>query len=248
MNGSIADSFVIRGATRRRWVPRAALVGSSAMVGLTMAGAVSAPAQARTSDVVVYRLLPSSRFDVQTGKAGAFGFAGRTHLVRARAFAGSVQYRPQDPSASSLEITIPTASLEVLTPNDPAEIRQVTEAMRTSVLHVDAYPEIRFTVARVAVTPTGATLDGQLTLVGQTRPVQVNATVQVGADTLRARGSFAVNQTDFGIKPYSGGPGGTVKVANRVTFDFDVVGVRETARTGAAPDRKVGIPRTGPGR
>jgi hypothetical protein len=30
-------------------------------------------------------------------------------------------------------------------------------------------------------------------------------------------------------KPFSGGPGGSVKVANRVTFGFDAVGVREPA-------------------
>jgi polyisoprenoid-binding protein YceI len=80
-----------------------------------------------------------------------------------------------------------------------------------------------------------------LTLVGQTRPVRVNASVQVGPDTLRARGSFAVNQTDFGIKPYSGGPGGTVKVADRVTFNFDVVAVRGVAYTSGVPDRKLAI-------
>jgi len=35
-----------------------------------------------------------------------------------------------------------------------------------------------------------------------------------------------VKQTDFGIKPYRGGPSGVVKVADRVTFDFEAVGVR----------------------
>jgi polyisoprenoid-binding protein YceI len=206
-----------------------------------MTGAVSAPAQSVAPDTVVYRLLPSSRFEVHTGKAGAFGFAGHAHVVRARTFTGWVQYSPRDPSASRFEITVATANLEVLTPSDPDEIRQVTEAMRTEVLHVDAYPQIRFTATRVTFTPTVATLDGQLTLVGQTRPVRVNATIQVGPDTLRARGSFAVKQTDFGIKPYSGGPGGTVKVADRVTFNFDVVAVRDVARTSGVPDRKLAI-------
>lgn len=203
------------------------ILAATGMAWLTIAGAVSAPAQATDSNKVVYRLAATSRFEVQTGKAGAFGFAGHSHVVRARTFAGAVRYDPRDPSASRLEIIIPTAGLEVLTPSDPDEIRQVTEAMRTEVLHVDAYPEIRFTVTRVTFTATVATLDGELTLVGQTRPVRVNATIQIGPDTLRARGSFAVNQTDFGIKPYSGGPGGTVKVADRVTFKFDVVGVRD---------------------
>jgi polyisoprenoid-binding protein YceI len=200
---------------------------ATAVVG---AGANLAPAQALAPGSVVYRLVPSSRFEVRTGKAGVFGFAGHGHLVRARAFTGSVQYHSGDPSASRLEMTIPADSLEVLTPPDTAEIRKVTETMRTQVLHVDQYPEIRFSASVKARTPTGFRLDGELTLVGQTRPVPVEATVQVGPDTLRARGRFAVKQTDFGIKPFSGGPGGSVKVANQVTFAFDAVGVREPAR------------------
>lgn len=223
--------------------PRGILVAA----GLAVAGANLASAQAPAPDTVVYRLLPSSRFEVRTGKAGVFGFAGHSHVVRARAFTGSVRYRPGDPSVSQLEITIPAESLEVLTPTDTAEIRQVAEAMRTEVLHVDQYPEIRFTATRATPTPTGARLDGKLTLVGQTRPVQVDATVQVGPDTLRARGTFAVNQTDFGIKPYSGGPGGTVKVANKVTFDFDAVGVREPADANRRSDQDGGMARVGPG-
>jgi polyisoprenoid-binding protein YceI len=209
----------------RQWAPRGILLATA----LVAAGANLASAQALAPDSVVYRFLPSSRFEVRTGKAGVFGFAGHGHLVRARAFTGSVQYHPGDPSASRLEIIIPAGSLEVLTPPDTAEIRKVTETMRTQVLHVDQYPEIRFSASVKARTPTGFRLDGELTLAGQTRPVPVEATVQVGPDTLRAQGTFAVKQTDFGIKPFSGGPGGSVKVANRVTFAFDAVGVRERA-------------------
>jgi polyisoprenoid-binding protein YceI len=190
-----------------------------------------ASAQCAAPDSVSYLLSPSSRFEVRTGTAGVFGFAGHRHVVGARAFSGSVIYRPGNPSASRLDITIPTESLAVLTPNDTAEIRQVTKAMRADVLHVDTYPEIRFVVTRATQTTTGARLDGELTLVGRTRPVQVDASVQVGPDTLRARGKFAVKQTDFGMKPYHGGPGGTVQVADQVTFDFDAIGVREGSAT-----------------
>jgi hypothetical protein len=50
--------------------------------------------------------------------------------------------------------------------------------------------------------------------------------VKTTGDTLRATGTFSAKQTDFGIKPFRGGPGGTVKVADRVTFDFEAIGVR----------------------
>jgi len=198
---------------------------------LVVSGPGIASGQAPGQDSVVYRLLPISRFEVRTEKAGVLGFAGHNHVVRARAFTGSVTYRPGNPSASRVEIIIPAESLEVLTPSDASEIRQVTEAMRTDVLHVDQYPEIRFSSRGVTPTPTGFRLDAELTLVGQTRPVQVETTVQVGRDTLRARGMFAVKQTTFGMTPYKGGPGGTVQVADRMTFDFDVVGVRDPARS-----------------
>jgi hypothetical protein len=56
--------------------------------------------------------------------------------------------------------------------------------------------------------------------------VPVKEDVTIGSDSVRARGTFTAKQTDFGIKPYSGGPAGTVKVADRVTFCFDLLAVR----------------------
>jgi polyisoprenoid-binding protein YceI len=177
-------------------------------------------------DSVIYRLSPNSRLEVKTGKAGLFGFAGHTHLIRARAFSGQVVYYPKAPPNSRLDITVIADSLEVLTPPDTAEIRKVTEAMRADVLHVDQYHKIRLISRQVAPNADGFHIVGALTLVGQTREVPIDVVVHLGLDTLRAAGKFSVKQTDFGIKPYSGGPAGTVKVADRVTFDIDVIAVR----------------------
>src|SRR6266511_94589 len=96
-------------------------------------------------DSSVYVLSPASRFEVRTGKAGLFGFAGHEHLIRARVFSGSIVYYPGNPASSRVEILVPADSLAVLSPPDTAEIRKVTQAMRTEVLHADQYPEIRFT-------------------------------------------------------------------------------------------------------
>jgi polyisoprenoid-binding protein YceI len=184
------------------------------------------PDQFEGVDSVVYRLLPSSRLEVKTGKAGLFGFAGHSHRIRARTFAGHVVYYPKAPPSSHLEITVVADSLQVLTPPDTAEIRKVTETMRAEVLHVDQYHEIRLVSRRVTPSANGFRLAGALTLVGQTREVPIDVAVQLGVDTLRVTGTFSVKQTDFGIKPYSGGPAGTVKVADRVTFDIDAIAVQ----------------------
>lgn len=186
----------------------------------------SAAAQRGECDSAVYWLAPTSRFEVKTGKAGLFGFAGHAHRVRAHSVSGSVVYCPNNPRASRVEIVVPAESLEVLTPPDTAEIRQVTATMRTEILRVDRYPVIRFVSTTVTPTSDGLRIEGQFTLVGTTRDVVAELRLEIAADTLRATGSFALNQTDFGIEPYRGGPAGTVRVADGVTIELAAVGLR----------------------
>jgi polyisoprenoid-binding protein YceI len=181
-------------------------------------------------DSVVYHVDPSSRLVVKTGKAGLFGFAGHTHVIRARAVSGELVYRPGRPT-SYLRLKLPTDSLEVLTPPDTAEIRKVTEAMRTEVLHVDKYPEMTFAADSLAANSGKMEMQLTLTMEGTKRKVPVTADVTIGSDTIKATGTFTAKQTDFGIKPFSGGPAGTVKVADRVTFCFDLVAVRSLAES-----------------
>jgi polyisoprenoid-binding protein YceI len=191
-------------------------------------------------DSIVYRLAPSSHLVVKTGKAGLFGFAGHSHVIQARAFTGKIVYYPNSPASSHLEITVPTDSLEVLTPPDTAEIRKVTATMRAEVLHTAQYPEIRLVSHQVTPDKGGFHVRGALTLAGRTREVPIDITVQLGLDTLKARTSFSVKQRDFGIKPYSGGPAGTVKVADRVTFDINAIATRAESTSieaGRRPDR-----------
>jgi polyisoprenoid-binding protein YceI len=188
------------------------------------AGAAQAPA-----DSIVYQVGPGSRLVVKTGKAGLFGFAGHTHVIRARTVSGSLIYHPGKPT-SYLRLKVPTDSLEVLTPPDTAEIRQVTEAMREDVLHVEKFPEMVFAADSLGARSGKMDLQLAVTMHGVTRKVPVTADVSLGPDSVRATGTFTAKQTDFGIKPYSGGPAGTVKVADRVTFCFDLVAVRGAER------------------
>jgi polyisoprenoid-binding protein YceI len=194
----------------------------AATVALAAAPGPSAHAQ----DSVVYHLDPSSRLDVKTGKAGLFSFAGHTHVIRARAVSGQLVHFPHERSRSHLSLKVPTDSLQVLTPNDTAEIRKVTKAMRTEVLHVDQYPLMTFVAD--SLNPGSGKMDLLLavTMEGTTRTIPVTANVTIGPDTVKATGNFTALQTDFGIKPFKGGPAGTVKVADKVTFCFDLVALR----------------------
>jgi polyisoprenoid-binding protein YceI len=200
-------------------------LAASDSAGILTSGSVDP--RLKELDSVVYRLAPTSRLMVKTGKAGLFGFAGHTHLVQARAFHGEVIYFPKAPSNSRLRITVVADSLEVMTPPDTAEIRKVTAAMHSDVLHTSEHHEITIASRKAAPTKDGLHLLTELTLVGQTREVPVEVVAQVGPDTLKASTHFTIRQSDFGIKPYSGGPGGTVKVADRLLFDIRAVAVRE---------------------
>jgi polyisoprenoid-binding protein YceI len=183
-------------------------------------------AQSLARDSIVYELALSSRLVVRTGKAGLLGFAGHEHLIQAREFSGRIVYYAQQPAASQVTVSIATERLEVLTPPDTAEIRKVTAAMRTDVLDVAQYREI--TLTSQSVQQTGDTLRvlAALTLKGRTRTVPLTVRVLIGPDTLRAATTFTVRQSDYGIRPYRGGPGGTVRVADAVTLDIDVIAVR----------------------
>jgi polyisoprenoid-binding protein YceI len=187
-----------------------------------------AVAQARGRGAV-YLLSPLSRFEVATGKTGFFSFAGHDHVIQARAVTGHVVFDRADPAHSQVEIVVLAESLEVMTPPDTAEIRKVTAAMRTDVLDVSHYPEIRFVSRAVEPISGGLRVRGELVLVGATREVTVDVHLEAGADTLRATGTFSVNQSDFGIRPYRGGPGGLVRVADRVIFRFDALALRASA-------------------
>ncbi len=183
-------------------------------------------AQAAGRDSLVYVLTPASRFEVKTGKAGLLGFAGHGHVVRARAWSGRIVYYPTSPADSRVDVVVPVDSLEVVTPPDTAEIRKVTETMRREVLHPDRYPIITFVSTAVTPTGDGLQVQGRLTIVGQTRDVAMAVRLQTAGDTLQATGRFSVKQSDFGIKPYRGGPAGTVRVADRVEFNVAAVALR----------------------
>lgn len=201
------------------------MTGRTIAASLLLAAFLTTPALAQ-QDSVIYVLAAGSRFEVTSHKSGVFSFAGHEHLIRARFFSGRIVYFPSTPERSRLEIVVPSDSLEVLTPPDTEEIRKVTASMRTEVLDVAHYPEIRFASTALTRSGDGFHVTGRLTMVGKSQEVMVDVKTTVGADTLRAAGSFEVKQTAFGIRPYRGGPGGLVRVADQVTFHFEAIGLR----------------------
>jgi len=87
---------------------------------------------------------------------------------------------------------------------------------------------IRFVSTGVTPTVDGFQVQGRLTLAGQTREVSCDIAPRSGR-TRCGRAAISRLKTDgLRIRPYRGGPAGTVRVADRVTFSFEAVGIRST--------------------
>ncbi len=172
-----------------------------------------------------YTLTPGSRFEVKTEKAGLLGGFAHSHVIRAQSFSGAMIYNAENPAAASFAITVAVEGLEVLTAAKPSDKGKIRQKMLTKVLKAKQFPSITFVSREVAATGNGLRIDGDLTLLDQTRAVSVDVALSAAGDTLCAQGTFAILQSDFGIKPYSAALG-SIKVADKVTFDFEAIGTR----------------------
>ncbi len=159
-----------------------------------------------------------SHLTVRVYRAGLFSAFGHNHEVTAPLAAGTVELtgRPH------VELRVDARKLRVVDPEASAGTRaKIQRTMEgPQVLDSSRFPEIIFR-STAAEKAGGAhwAVRGELTLHGQTRPVPVDVTEEKDG---RYRGSAALRQRDFGIKPVSLA-GGTVKVKDEVKVEFEIV-------------------------
>ncbi len=161
---------------------------------------------------------------VKTGRSGMGAKPGHDLTIEVTRWEAVATVEAADPTASSLTVDVDVDSFEVrdgtgglkpLTDGDRAEIQRT---IHEKILHTEQHPKITFRSTRVRGTPESVTVDGDLTIVGVTRPVSVRCAV--GGDG-RARGAVTVTQTRWGIKPYSAFLG-ALKLNDDVDVLFDV--------------------------
>ncbi len=190
------------------------VLGSAAFAG---AGAATYPVVESKSSVRVH-----------VGKSGAFSFAGHRHEVQAPV-SGTVTADPADLGASSVDLTFASVRLRVLPEGEPSgDAPKVEEIMHgPEVLDAVRFPEIHFRSKKVTgrALPNGAydlSLVGELSLHGVTQEITLPVKVTLQGRSLKATGETTVRHDQFGMKPVSAG-GGTVKVANEIRIDFEIV-------------------------
>ena len=169
------------------------------------------------------RLGPESgRLLVHTTRTGLGAKAGHDLTIEVTRWHGRVTVDTADPASSAVTVEVDVGSFEVreatggvkpLTDADRAEIKKTLE----EVLHTAQHPTITFQSTRVDGSAGSFTLDGELTIMGVTRPVTVQGRMTDG----RVVGRASVVQSRWGIRPYSAFFG-ALKLSDEVKVDFDV--------------------------
>lgn len=150
-------------------------------------------------------------------KTGLFAFAADNHEINAPVTSGDIIGDP----LSSVSLRVATAGMMVLDPQMAADKRAQVQARMVGpdVLDVDKFPAITFASTSIEAAPSGGwDVSGALTIHGTTQTIHLHVTMADG----HYRGSTALKQTDFGIRPVSI-VGGTVKVKDQIRIDFDIV-------------------------
>jgi polyisoprenoid-binding protein YceI len=170
-----------------------------------------------------YRLGPESGpLLVHTTRAGLGAKAGHDLTIEVTRWHGRATVDTATPAnswvtiqvdADSFEVRQGTGGIKPLTDADRAEISKTLK----QVLHTAQHPAITFRSRRVDGSAGSFTLDGDLTIMGVTRPV----TVQGGVTDGRVVGGATVVQSRWGIRPYSAFFG-ALRLSDEVKVDFDI--------------------------
>ncbi len=180
-------------------------------------------------DTSRFRLEPTqSHFIIRTFSGGLLWFKGHDHFIAARDFTGEALITPGTISPASLQFTVRADSLAETRDVFTEQQKQIiNKEIRELVLEVAKYPEIIFKSTGVTgrLTSGGqyeAKIEGNLTLHGVTRRIELPALVTLSGHTLRARGEFEMNRGDYKVKATSA-LHGTIRVRDKLKLMFDIV-------------------------
>lgn len=88
-------------------------------------------------------------------------------------------------------------------------------------LNTDKYKDITFQLTSSKITGKTISCNGNLTISGTTKPVEVDVTYEAKNGTLVCKGSKKIKMTDFKVEPPSF-MFGTIKTGDEITITFDV--------------------------
>ncbi len=140
---------------------------------------------------------------------------------RFNTISGEFSYAAEQPEASTISVTIETASV------DSNHAERDKHLRNEDFLHVDKYPTATFQSTKFTPNGDGGILEGELTLHGVTKPIQIEVTkIGEGKDPWGGyRAGFAgittLTRKDFGME-YDLGP-----AAESMELELGIEGIRK---------------------
>lgn len=136
-------------------------------------------------------------------------------------YAGQILYDDKDPSKSTVNVTIKSASINT-------DVQQRDNHLRSDAfLNVEKFPEINFKSKSVEKKTDGFVAHGTLTIRGVSKdvdlPFKINGPIAVGGGSLLgAEASLTINRQDYGVSWSQSMSAGELVVANDVKIDINV--------------------------
>jgi YceI-like domain len=163
---------------------------------------------------------------IEVRRAGSLANLGHDHVVASHDVRGYVA-----PSEGKADLYIRLDQLVVDEPALRAEAKFDTQPSESAIagtrenmlgkFNAVEHPYALISVASVGTDATGTRLDASITLNGTTRPVRIPAKIERAADQLSITGQVELEQTAFGIAPFSI-LGGALQVQDRVNVRFAI--------------------------
>lgn len=172
---------------------------------------------------------PLEEYEIDPGHT-TIGFAVR-HMGLAKVhgrfdkFSGEILYDPEEPTNSSVTLTIDAASV------NSNHMRRDADVRGSRLLDVEQFPEISFVSSGISRGEEGLEITGDLTLHGVTREVSFPFELFPPADVgrgirLAAEGRLSINRKDYGIEFNRVVDTGSLLVGNTVTIELSVQAIR----------------------
>lgn len=159
-----------------------------------------------------------------SNQGSTIGFVGSkvtaSHEGGFREFAGELQFNPSNVAASSIQVTIQTASLF-------ADSEDLTNHLKNEdFFDVTNHPTATFRSTEITEGAEGDanyTITGNLNLHGVEQQIRFPATVRVSDSSVQANAEFSINRQDFGIN-YPGRQDDLIR--DRVVLRFSIAAPR----------------------
>ena len=204
------------------------------ILGLAFAVVWSVSLQTAGSQTTQRFILDPSqgKFIAHAHRGGLLWFKGHDHYLAARRFSGEVEMTPEQITPASLHLVVQADSLEETSAAFTDQQKQIiNKEIKDIVLQPAQYPEIVFQSSSVNAKLISAgqyelEILGELSLHGVRKRIKIPSKLTLSGNDLRATGEFSIDRDDYNVKATSAAHG-LVRVKNKVTFEFDIVGHRQ---------------------